>query len=263
MKEEDRRAYLGSYDFLVVDLRGANGADLPRVLGRWLAYVDGNPEAAKTLAILEARADMAAWFAALESATGPVTGSGSFGAVDLPWSFDPETYLAERIGLLRRFARGELAPHDFGVRFMYEHGGRNSADAVAQRIVGKIAEPAFHELRELLRVRLADAPASDRIVRLDHNSAAYVDAIAKIDEVAEAVRGSNSLDPEERGRLVAELDAGRQLFTAPRVRLAAIRVVLFGALVALSVIVPDFGVSLLASAALKAVEVVLRAGREL
>ncbi|WP_394763554.1 hypothetical protein [Phenylobacterium sp.] len=264
MNEEERRAYLSGYDFLVIDLRGANGADLPRVLGRWLGYVDTNPEAAEALSVLEARADMAAWLAALEATVGPLEGSGTFGAVDLPWSFDPTTYLAERIGLLRRFARGELKPHDFGVRFMYERGGSNSADGVAQRIVAKIAEPAFRELREWLRPRLTAAPASDRVVRIDHNSAEYAEAIAKLDELTEVLRGSNSssLDPEEKGRIVVELDAGRQLLAAPRVRLTAVRVVLIGALSALSLLFPDFGVNVLASAAMLAVQAVIRSGRE-
>ena len=163
---------------------------------------------------------------------------------------------------MRRFARGELKVQDFVIRFMHEPG-RNSADAAAQRIVAKFAEPAFRELREWLRTRMADVPASDRTVRFDHNSAPYNDALAKLDDVAEALRGSNQLDPELKEQLATELSAGRQLFEAPRVRVAVIRVVLVGALAALALVVPDFGVGLLANVAMLAVQAVISAGREL
>ena len=158
MTEDERRDFLNGYDFLVFDLRGASGSDLPQILARWLGYVDANPDAAAALVAIEAQADMAAWFANLKSSARESEGTGPLGSFELPWSFNPTTYLAERLGLLRRFARRELNVQDFVVRFMYE-SGRTSPDAAAQRIVEKFAEPAFRELREWLRSRLADAPA--------------------------------------------------------------------------------------------------------
>ncbi len=98
MTEEERRNFLTGYDFLVIDLRGASGSDLPRILGRWIGHVEANPEAAAALATLEAQADMPAWFTKLESSVGPLEGAGTFGFVDLPWSYDPTVYLAERLG---------------------------------------------------------------------------------------------------------------------------------------------------------------------
>ena len=258
LTEEDRRAFLTGYDFLLIDLRGATGVDFPRVLGRWLGYVDANPEAGKALAALEARADMAAWFANLESTAGPLIGAGSLGSVDLPWSFDPTIYLAERVGLLRRFARGDLNAHNFTVRFMYERSGDNSPDATVQRIVAKIVEPAFRELREWLRVRLteapvapvATAPASDRTVRLDHNSPEYVQARNALIEVQEAARGANDFpDPDQKEQILAELAGGRQMFEAPLLRPAVVSVVLGGALGVLIVLFPAVGLSVLANAA--------------
>ena len=160
MIDEERRAFLDGYAFLLPDLQGAGGTGLARALGRWFYYVDSNPEAADVLATLEAKADMPAWLTALERTAGSISGSGTLGSVELPWSFDAPTYLAERIGLLRQFARGDLNLHDFVVRYMYERGGSNSPDGAAQRVVAKIAEPAFRELREWLRTRLAE-PSSD------------------------------------------------------------------------------------------------------
>lgn len=73
------------------------------------------------------------------------------------------------------------------------------------------------------------APASDRIVRLDHNSAAYLDADAKLSEAVQAVRSNNeyaATDPEDYEQRIAELESGQRLIRAVRVRVEAVLTVL-------------------------------------
>lgn len=77
------------------------------------------------------------------------------------------------------------------------------------------------------------APASDRVVPLDHNAQGYKDAVKATDDVIEAVRGSNDFktkNPEAHEQRLAELEAGKRLLTAARVRVAALAAVLVVAL---------------------------------
>jgi hypothetical protein len=94
------------------------------------------------------------------------------------------------------------------------------------------------------------APASDRIVRLDHNSPAFVEADGALSDVQNALKGlANATDTDTHARLTAELDAGRRLFQAPAIRVALLGAVLGAVLTSISVTFPDFGISLAASAA--------------
>jgi hypothetical protein len=68
-------------------------------------------------------------------------------------------------------------------------------------------------------------PASDRVVRLDHNSAAYLDADQKLSEVVQAIGSNNeyaATDPEDFEQRIAELESGQRLLKAVRVRVNAI-----------------------------------------
>lgn len=68
------------------------------------------------------------------------------------------------------------------------------------------------------------APAADRVVPLNHNSAEYQNATEALDELIELVRSDNeygSRAPEEKEQLVASLTAGRRLLNGVTVRLSA------------------------------------------
>lgn len=67
-------------------------------------------------------------------------------------------------------------------------------------------------------------PASDRIVHLDHNSAAHKEAVSALEQVEDELVKSNSLDlkPEEREAFVAEVRSAKQLISGKQVRQAAI-----------------------------------------
>jgi hypothetical protein len=93
------------------------------------------------------------------------------------------------------------------------------------------------------------APASNRVVRLDHNSAAYLEAEARLTEMVAAVQSNNEYavtEPEDWEQSVAELESGQRLLKAPQVRLDAITSVLVKGLTKL---VAKFGDALLGALA--------------
>jgi hypothetical protein len=76
-------------------------------------------------------------------------------------------------------------------------------------------------------------PASDRFVRLDHNSAAYAGAIDAGNELIQAVRESNTYseqDSPDKEQRLAELEAGYRLLSAERVNPHYAKSILLGVL---------------------------------
>jgi hypothetical protein len=95
----------------------------------------------------------------------------------------------------------------------------------------------------------AEIPASDRVVHLDHNSSIYKETLAKVDEVeTEVIRVNDYPDPEERGKHVAELSAGKRLLQATHVNVAAVTAVLMPVLVYLARKFADNAIGILAGA---------------
>ncbi|UUX48886.1 hypothetical protein NUH88_15945 [Nisaea acidiphila] len=73
-------------------------------------------------------------------------------------------------------------------------------------------------------------PASDRVVDLDHNSAAVAAVKEAVDDTLSAVKQSNEVgseEPQEKERIEAELEAGQRLLKAKRVDLGKLVAVLF------------------------------------
>jgi hypothetical protein len=99
-----------------------------------------------------------------------------------------------------------------------------------------------------------EVPASDRFVRIDHNSAGYKDADDALGQTLEAVRGSNeyrSSDPEDHEQRVAELEAGKRLLQAPRVDLGWLKAGLERTLTYIAKKFADQAIGKLAGAAIK------------
>jgi DNA-binding MarR family transcriptional regulator len=70
----------------------------------------------------------------------------------------------------------------------------------------------------------AVAPASDRLVRIDHNQPGYQEILTGLSEVRDAVRGANDLGEEERDRLVASLGAAESLWQAGQLKMIQIKI---------------------------------------
>ncbi|HEY3847963.1 MAG TPA: hypothetical protein VGL95_12710 [Acetobacteraceae bacterium] len=71
---------------------------------------------------------------------------------------------------------------------------------------------------------IGTVPAADRFVSLNHNSPEYTKAEAALDELTEAIRGSNDLfaDPDQKLAVLSEMDDLRTRLKGPVVRAASI-----------------------------------------
>jgi cell division protein ZapA (FtsZ GTPase activity inhibitor) len=91
---------------------------------------------------------------------------------------------------------------------------------------------AYERLEELEDSR-GTAPASDRLVGLDHNSANYITATQTLDALIVVVRDSNRYreeDGPDQERRLAELEAGRTLLRSRWVSTATVKAALWGTL---------------------------------
>src|ERR1700730_16397228 len=90
------------------------------------------------------------------------------------------------------------------------------------------AEPA---LIEFAASAAQSIPASDRNVRIDHNSVAYIEVIAAIDRVATAIREANYYpDDDDKEQKQSEISAGQNLLKSRRIDVGKLKVVVGSAL---------------------------------
>ena len=102
-----------------------------------------------------------------------------------------------------------------------------------------------------------NAPASDRIVPLDHNSAGYKDATTKLEEVISATEADRTNDFEEKEQILAELNAGKTLLKSASVRASAIAAVLGSALLFLAKLFAEKAIGEMASTAWAAIKTLI------
>jgi hypothetical protein len=103
----------------------------------------------------------------------------------------------------------------------------NNINANAQAIIEQVFMPMAKELRRYLEAELAKpeatAPASDRVVRLDHNKPEYKEAVESLDKLIKSINETNDYpDIEEKEQRLAEVSAARRLLEATRVRVEAL-----------------------------------------
>lgn len=112
----------------------------------------------------------------------------------------------------RRFVSASMSlggGEDGGIDVRLTSDGFDEAEALAEKLGTSIGGD------------VGSAPASDRVVRIDHNSQTYRDADSAIQEALRLATESNEVAaaaPEEREQAIAELEGGRRLLKAVRVR---------------------------------------------
>ena len=90
-----------------------------------------------------------------------------------------------------------------------------------------------HERIDEFESRTGRAPASDRVVGLDHNRPEYVEAVATLDTLIVVVRDSNSYreaDEADQERRLAELEAGKTLLKSRWVSKDTVKAAVWGTL---------------------------------
>lgn len=215
--------FLAEYDEITSDVTSSRHNFFADNLRRWFSLLDGTPQVARVVLQLEQGVDFKGWYeAGLKSVRG--VGSGK-----LVWPQEREKRLGLHLLLFRGFANGSPRPSDFAMNFLYS--GNNFNDMV-HGITDQLFLPFSRELRRrfvsaAVRSDPTDAPASDRVVTLDHNSAAYREAIDALERAERSVEQTNDYeDAEDKEQRIAELSAGRRLLKSTRVRIAAALTVL-------------------------------------
>ncbi|WLB05140.1 hypothetical protein [Bradyrhizobium elkanii] len=134
-------------------------------------------------------------------------------------------------------------------------GGLDHARAIL--MAGILAHEHIAELDTEMR---ASAPASDRTVGLNHNSAEYQSAVAAVDRLIVVVQTSNvyrETEPQDHERRLAELEAGRHLLGSKWLSLKTLKVALIGTITYLAAKFADVPIGEAAVAAWSALKVLL------
>lgn len=195
--------------------------EFPSVVERWVYMLDNAPEPIQRIVdgILplshydEVERDF------LNEQNG--TGNGT-----IRWPLEKESRLSAQQHLFREMASGNLDSTDFAFHyFSVSHGDLNDANA---EMVSRLFEPHATELHNYVARRIEGVaiPASDRIVTIDDNAPLVQNVFEALTEIEDGIRQSNSLEPDEKVRLEAEVKAGREVLKGGSARVDAIRSVL-------------------------------------
>ena len=222
--------FFGEYDEVVHRLAMARERDFAPMLRRWFMCLDQAPEIiASEIRRLQKLENWEVVSGEVMKRSGGMVGSGR-----LKWPDDRDRRMGGQILLLRNLASEEIRVLDFSLNYFY--AGDNNIDSTTNEMASQFFEPHAEELRRRLEDvidAMEDASddaiyafVSDRVIKLDHNSALFFAAIAALDETISHLKESNEIDPEEKVRLEVELNCGLEMAKAPRTRIGAIRVVL-------------------------------------
>jgi hypothetical protein len=127
----------------------------------------------------------------------------------------------------------------------------------AMLMAGVLAHEHIEELESEIH---ATAPASDRIVGLDHNSAAYQATVRAVDRLIVIVGTSNvyrEREPDDHERRLAELEAGRRLLGSRWLSLHTLKAALLGTITYLAGKFADAPIGEAATAAWSAIKILL------
>jgi hypothetical protein len=199
------------YDELTDEVARARYQFLPGHLQNWFATVDATPDVSRIVEHLQSGLDFPTWLQQCEPGR------------TLVWPEQREKRLGMQLLLFRAASQGKVKIEILGFHFL--HLGRD-VNANASAFIEQIFVPMARDLRRYLEQQIgsvAIAPASDRVVRLDHNSAAYRDAMQALETLERVLKEANDFpDLEEKEQQVAEVSAARRLLQSARVRIAAV-----------------------------------------
>ncbi len=206
------------YDELTDEVSRSAHAFLQEHLSNWLSSLDETPGVSAIVVRLGEGLDFERWYADAKETMGSMVGSGT-----LTWPREREKRLGMKLMLFRQFASGKIDPMDFCSKFLWV---ANDYEMNTRALVDQLFGPMARELRRYLEVEFSKAetvPASDRVVHLDHNSAAYSEAAEALDKLEHTLVSANDYeDIEDKEQRIAEVSAARRLLKSARVRVGAI-----------------------------------------
>lgn len=218
--------FVDEYNDRVADILRAGHRSFSFRLNDWLDLLDNSFVAKPAIDSLESGFDFTEWYGVATQSVGGMVGSGS-----LNWSGDRLERLAQYLGLVRLLASDESAFADFSSKFLW--AGKRLDDNIA-KINVEIITPFVRDLLKQIKKHqqgASTAPASDRVVSLNHNSPDMIELNERLNEVETRMQNSNSLKLEDDyDRNLAEISAARRLIAATRVRLPVLQALLIPSL---------------------------------
>lgn len=240
--------FLSEYDDLTSDVRHSTNDFFTNNLRRWYYFLSQWKPASAIVSKLESDVDYEVW-----KTNGLVENKGmGHGRISLP----PET--ASRLGIQLHLFRTFLTDDDAAWRFSsdFVSGNTNTNDLIRE-LVYQLFEPFSRDLRRHFSKEWSEIdkiPASDRFVEINHNAPETREAIDALKALRVALEQANDYpDQEDKAQRIAEIEAGLVLIRAPRVRLEAIRSVVFRSAKYLAKKFTDASIGIVAKAVISAI----------
>jgi hypothetical protein len=215
MENGDFVNFRAVFDQLTDEVMRARYQFISDHLCNWFRAIDDTPSISVIVKQLESGLNIHDWWT--EYAWPKEMGGGK-----LKWPEDPEKELGMKLLLFRAFseARPDRDIGAFG--YQHIHVGTNINDN-ARAVIDQLFRPMARELRRYLERKVAEVPASDRVVRIDDNSKAYRDVVDALEKLEETLRCANDYsDVLEKDQRVAEVSASLRLLKAAQVRVEAL-----------------------------------------
>jgi hypothetical protein len=217
------------YDELTEEVIRSRAQFLADHLDNWFEFINETPAVLEFVKRVEGSVGLEQYdffnrIRASNTLPPPPSPLGSRPKGPLVWPAEHDKRLGLQLMVFREIAKRRLSVTEFGTKFIE---GVDANEAPKQ-VVEQVFSPMARDLRRRLEASLADRedltiPAADRMVKLDHNSAAYSGAIDALEELEEVLRGTNDFgDVEEKEERIAEVSATRRVLQALRVRVEPI-----------------------------------------
>lgn len=222
--------FVEEYNDCVSDVQNADYKSHSLKLIDFFNLLDASYFSKNHIRNLESLVDFGAWYNSGKSTTGSMVGSGN-----LNWSSNKNERLGQNLSLFRNFSKDSNAVVKFSLNFLY--AGSNYNDMI-YKLNEQLFTPFSRDLFKYIRrnqntLGKQEAPASDRIVSLDHNSSEYQIVMKKLEELKDTLRKNNQLaieEPQDQSRVIAEISAAQDLLKAPRVRVDIVKDIIVTAL---------------------------------
>ena len=208
------RGFWRLYDELTEEVNEAIHPSTKGDLRAWYSALDEEPSVAGVVRRLQSGLGVEQWWL--------VNFEGNHTRQDLTWPDDVDKALGMKLLVMRELARGRVDIGLFGFHIFGRTGGGRPEDTAAE-VIKRIFAPMARQLRRYLERELSKAPAADRVVRLDHNSSTYREAIDALERLERVLTEANDYpDAQDKEQKIAEVSAAGRIFRATRVRVGVV-----------------------------------------
>ncbi len=245
----DLSRFKEDYEAATYDVTNSDYQLFSTNLERWFEVIEAYPDVTKVLVHLESDSDFEKMIERDAENSG-----GTIGSEELIFPKGKERRLGMQISAMRSIREGRVSISDidntyFGSSTRYQ----DMMDNIVRQIFAPLARDLLRYISANLNVDPIYAPASDRVVPINHNSQEYQEINLAIDELQDAVRKSNSFsDPEEKDLRLAEISASRTILGSAKARISVIYNLVLGTLKFLATVFAENAIGNIAQRAIAA-----------